>query len=92
MRRGPYAAITRRLIDRQSRQVERRAAEASLDKVVIGSDPPLENVPNFDYLGSRLQGDGSDDADVRHRLEIAQSAFSSLSHLAVGRPPTIAHN
>ena len=55
--------------------------EASLDKVVIGSDPPLENVPNFDYLGSRLQGDGSDDADVRHRLEIAQSAFSSLSHL-----------
>ena len=57
------------------------AAEASLDKVVIGSYPPLENVPNFEYLGSRLQGDGSDDADVRHRLEIAQSAFSSLSHL-----------
>ena len=49
--------------------------------MVIGSDPPLDNVPNFDYLGSRLQGDGSDDADVRHRLEIAQSAFSSLSHL-----------
>ena len=69
------------LLDRQSRQVEQETAEASRDKVVIGSDPPLENVPNFDYLGSRLQGDGSDDADVRHRLEIAQSAFSSLSHL-----------
>ena len=69
------------LTDKAVKSSKRRAAEASLDKVVIGSDPPLENVPNFDYLGSRLQGDGSDDADVRHRLEIAQSAFSSLSHL-----------
>ena len=60
---------------------KRRAAEASLDKVAIGSDPPLENVPHFQYLGSRLQGDGSDEADVGHRLEIAQSAFSTLSHL-----------
>ena len=59
---------------------KRRAAEASLDKVIICSDPPLENVPHFEYLGSRLQGDGSDEADVRHRLEIAQSAVSSLSH------------
>ena len=88
MRRGPYAAITCRLLARLSRQVEQEAsladasvAEASLDKVVIGSDPPLENVPHFQYLGSRLQGDGSDEADVGHRLEIAQSAFSSLSYL-----------
>ena len=51
--------------------------------MAIGSDPPLENVHNFQYLGSRLQGDGSDKADVGHRLEIAQSAFSSLSHLWV---------
>ena len=69
------------LTDKAVKSSKRRAAESSLDKVVIGSDPPLENVPNFDYLGSRLQGDGSDDADVRHRLEIGQSAFSSLSHL-----------
>ena len=69
------------LTDKAVKSSKRRAAEASLDKVVIGSDPPLENVPNFDYLGSRLQGDGSDDADVRHRLEIAQSAFSSLRRL-----------
>ena len=48
--------------------------------MVIGSDTSLENVPHFEYLGRRLQGDGSDDADVRHRLEIAQSAFSSLNH------------
>ena len=81
VRRGPYAAIMCRLLDWQSRQVEQGIAEASLDKVVIGSDPPLENVPHFQYLGSRLQGDGSDEADVGHRLEIAQSEFSTLSHL-----------
>ena len=52
------------LTDKAVKSSKRRAAEASLDKVVIGSDPPLEYVPNFDYLGSRLQGDGSDDADV----------------------------
>ena len=69
------------LTDKTVKSSKRRAAEASLGKVVIGSDPPLENVPNFQYLGSRLQGDGSDEVDVRQRLEIAQSAFSSLSHL-----------
>ena len=69
------------LTDKAVKSSERRAAEASLDKVVVGSDPPLENMPRFQYLGSRLQGDGSDEADVDHRLEIAQSAFSSLSHL-----------
>ena len=69
------------LTDKAVKSSKRRAAEASLDKVVIGSDPPLENVPHFQYLGSRLQGDGSDEADVDYRLEIAQSAFSSLNHL-----------
>ena len=63
------------LTDKAVKSSKRRAAEAPLDKVVIGSDPPLENVPHFQYLGSRLQGDGSDEADVGHRLEIAQSAF-----------------
>ena len=66
------------LTDKAVKSSKRRA---SLDKVVNGSDPPLENVPHFQYLGSRLQDDGSDEADVDHRLEIAQSAFSSLSHL-----------
>ena len=69
------------LTDKAVKSSKRRAAEASLDKVVIGSDPTLENVPHFQYLISRLQGNGSDEADVDHRLEIAQSAFSSLSHL-----------
>ena len=44
------------LTDKAVKSNKRRAAEASLDKVVIGSDPPLENVPNFEYLGSRLVG------------------------------------
>ena len=33
------------------------------------------------YLGSRLQGDGDAKADVRYRMDIAQAAFASLSHL-----------
>ena len=35
------------LTDKAVKSSKRRAAEASLDKVVIGSDPPLENVPHF---------------------------------------------
>ena len=67
------------LTDEAVKSSKRRAAEASLDKVVIGSEPPLENMTHFEYLGSRLQGDGRDEADFfGHRLEIA---FSSLSHL-----------
>ena len=69
------------LTDKAVKSSKRRAAEASLDKVAIGSDLSLENVPHFQYLGSKLQGDGSNEADVGHRLEIAQSALGSLSHL-----------
>ena len=32
-------------------------------------------------LGSQLQGDGEDEADVRHRMDVAQAAFGSLSHI-----------
>ena len=38
----------------------------------------LDNVLHFEYLGSRLQCDGDDEADVSHRMDIAQSAFGSL--------------
>ena len=86
---GPYQrSRVGSLTDKAVKSSKRRAAEASLDRVVIGSDPPLENVPHFQYLGDRLQGDGSDEAYVGHRLENAQSVFSSLSH----QPPTITHN
>ena len=59
---------------------KRRAAEATVDKVSIGDDV-LQNVLNFEYLDSRLQCDGDDQVDVRHRKYIAQAAFGSLSHL-----------
>ena len=42
---------------------KRRAAEATLGKVEIDNNV-LDNVYSFEYLGSRLQGDGDDEADV----------------------------
>ena len=47
----------------------------------ISKNNVLDNVYSFEYLGSRLQCDGDDEADVRYRLDIAQAAFASLSHL-----------
>ena len=68
------------LTDTAVKTAKRRAAEATLDKVNIG-DNVLENVLNFEYLGSRLQCDGDDQVDVRHRMDIAQAVFGSLSRL-----------
>ena len=68
------------LTDTAVKTAKRRAAEATLDKVNIGDDV-LDNVLTFEYLGSRLQCDGDDQVDVRHRMGIAQTAFGSLSHL-----------
>ena len=68
------------LTDTAVKTAKRRAAEATLDKVNIGDDV-LDNVLTFEYLGSRLQCDGDDQVDVRHRMDIAQTAFVSLSHL-----------
>ena len=41
----------------------------------------LENVYSFEYLGSRVQCDGDESADVEYRMGIAQSVFNSLSHM-----------
>ena len=71
------------LTDTAVKTAKRRAAEATLDKVSIGDDV-LENILNFEYLGSRLQCDEDDQVDVRHRMDIAQPAFGSLSHLWTG--------
>ena len=68
------------LTDTAVKTAKRRAAEATLAKVSIGDDI-LENVLTFEYLGSRLQCDGDDLVDVRHRMDIAQAAFGALSHL-----------
>ena len=77
---GRYAAITRSVMtDKAIKSSKRRAVEASLNKVANGSDPPLENVPHFQYLGCKATG-ATKQTYIYHRLEIAQSVFSSLSH------------
>ena len=68
------------LTDTAVKTVKRRASEATQDKVNMGDDV-LENVLNFVYLGSRLQCDGDDQVDIRHRMDIAQVVFGSLIHI-----------
>ena len=68
------------LTDKAVKTAKRRAAEATLGKVQIENNV-LDNVYSFEYLGSRLQCDGDDEADVRYRMDISQAAFASLSHL-----------
>ena len=58
------------LTDKAVKTAKRQAAEATRDKIYIGNEPP-ENVLTFAYLGSRLQHDGDDEADVMHRMGIA---------------------
>ena len=36
---------------------------------------------SFEYMGARMQCDGADDADVRHRMAFAQTIFGSLSSI-----------
>ena len=68
------------LTDKAVKTAKRRAVEATLGKVQIENNV-LENVYLFENLGSRIQCDGDDEADVRYRMDIAQAAFASLSHL-----------
>ena len=62
------------LTDKAVKSSKRRAAEACLDKVVIGNDPPLENVPNFEYLGSRATGTTRRTCDIALRSRSLHSA------------------
>ena len=68
------------LADRAVHTAKRRAAEALLRQLYIGNTP-LENVYSFEYMGARMQCDGADDADVRHRMAVAQTTFGSLSSI-----------
>ena len=65
------------LADRAVQMAKRRDAEALLIQVYVGNTP-LKNVYSFEYLGARMQ---CDDADVRHRMAIAQTTFGSLSSI-----------
>ena len=60
--------------------IKKRAAEALLDQVHI-DNTGFETVHSFEYLGAKLQCDSSDEADVLHRMAIAQTTFVSLSNI-----------
>ena len=68
------------LADKAVQHEKRKAKEAELDNVTIEGQV-IDNVYSFDYLGSRLQCDGDEKADVQYRMNIAQSVFSSYYHL-----------
>ena len=62
-------------------QLAKRKEEQSKRTPVTVHGYPIECVYFFIYLGSLLQCDGDDEADVTHRMNIAQSVFSSLWHI-----------
>ena len=62
-------------------QLAKRKHEQSQRPQVIINGHAIENVYFFVYLGSLLQCDGDDLADVAHRMQIAQAVFSELSHI-----------
>ena len=66
------------LADKAVQLSKRKAAENEREHVYIEGDE-IENVHSFVYLGSKLQCDGEDLADVKHRMGIAQAEFSALS-------------
>ena len=68
--------------DRAVKVVKKRAAEALLNKVHVWQYCPRE-VHYFEYLGAKLQCDGCDEADVLHRMAIAQTTFVSFSNIWV---------
>ncbi len=68
------------LADRVVQLAKRKEKEKELDHVMLEGHQ-IENVYWFEYLGSRLQCDGDDKADVNYRMAIAQSVFSSMSHM-----------
>ena len=48
---------------------------------MIVNGTALDNVFQFEYLGSQQQSDGEDNSDIKHRMNIAQATFTSLSHI-----------
>ena len=74
-------AIKRGITHRQSSE-EAKASRAREGAGSCGSEgKEIENVYSFEYLGSRMQCDGDDTADVKYRMDIAQARFSSLHRI-----------
>ena len=68
------------LADKKVQHHKRKELENNLPHVIVEGQQ-LENVYSFEYLGSRIQCDGDETADVEHRLIIAQNVFNSLHHI-----------
>ena len=68
------------LADKAVQHEKRKALQKQRARVVVDGKE-LEDVYSFDYLGARTQCDGDDEADVRHRMSIAQAVYSSLWHM-----------
>ena len=68
------------LADKAVQLSKRKLAENERDHVYMEGEE-IENVHSFVYLGSKVQCDGDDLADVKYRMTIAQAAFSSLSRI-----------
>jgi len=66
--------------DRAVQKAKRIQREAQRPHVSIEGED-IENVHDFTYLGSLIQFDGDEMADVTYRMNIAQARFSSLYHM-----------
>ena len=64
-------------VDDAVQRKKRQEKEVEHQHVHINGEE-IENVPSFEYLGSLVPNDGDDEADVKHRMDIAQSVFSSM--------------
>ena len=81
VRRRSYPTITTWHANRQGCENRQEASGRGGSGKGVCRQRGFDNVLRFGYLGSQLQGDGEDEADVRHRMDIAQAAFGSPSHL-----------
>ena len=76
---GPARSRKGSLADKDVKRAKRKK-QAEAPQVTINGHA-IENVLSFDYLGSRVSGDGSESADIEHRMIIAQERFASLNNI-----------
>ena len=81
VRRRSHATISTCHADRQGCENGQEASGRGGSRQCVCRQRGPRHVLHFEYLGSQLQGDGENEADVRHRMDVAQAAFGSLSHL-----------
>ena len=68
------------LADKAVQKEKRKQKETERPQVIVNGTA-LDNVFQFEYLGSQQQSDGEDNSDIKHRMNIAQATFTSLSHI-----------